>query len=354
MDEITGVPDLDDVAEVMNAAGAMGEGAGKLLEGIDKVMGGRFVAHRAKQEQKAAKSKRDFAIEMLQDAGVDISSEQKLGITLLAMKEMTGFENLEEVISRVAIPDGAEPQAIEDEWMARWVEGSKEAFSEWRRVIMADAARAKSIDATSISMAALDCIARMERCDIETLRRIAGLCPTGDDDGWGPMILSDDDSILGLAGLRQQDIGRLCGIGVIERLAERKQREIAPRSWIRRREFSNDRPYDGDGKPIVITIDFPGTSIDVKPAYYATSLVFGVKTRMFIDYGAYNLTEAGRQLCSLLSPIAPNDAKGYIDAAYARVAAEEREALEESQPSEHQLGRAMSEIQRKLDHSIAF
>ena len=346
MDESTGIPDLGDAAEIMRAAGAMGEGGGKFLEGVDKVMGGRFVAHRAKQEQKAARSNRDFAIEMLQDAGVDISAERKLGITLLAMKEITGFENLEEVISRVAIPEGAEPEAIEDEWMARWVEGSKEAFSEWKRAIMADAARAKSVDPSSVSAAALDCISRMEGRDIDALRLVAGLCPAGDDDGWGPVLFPEDDLLL-MVGLDLRAVRRLRDLGILHELPTEKRRGATVADWALHHDVGDSRICDGrNGGSASFVMDFLGVRVEATPVFYHQRLTVGVETDLFVTYGRSDLTEIGKDLASLVVPIPPDAGamRSYLEEAFSRATDREIQRLESSQFSKREFERTVKEV----------
>lgn len=300
MDE-SGIPSPADIKGIGEGIGAAASGSAAFIDKLDQATGGWWAVHKAKRQVKAAKKKMILSKAALEELGLELTDEEMRGIAFSALQEVKGFENLSAVIFQVNIPDDAPVGDIEDEWMNRFVECSKEAFSEWKRTLLADAASAKASDPSNLSIGALNCIARMESQDVETLKKLRSITPDFYPSLSCPIILFKEDGLLSLVGLDVESIERLRDIGVLYEVENR----IRIDAYIR--EPHND-VYDG--KPYIICADKEdGQCItmrfgDEEIKYPAISVLrttpFSRSVDRFFDFGFFSYTTSGRELVGLI------------------------------------------------------
>lgn len=300
MDE-SGIPSPADIKGIGEGIGAAVSGGAAFIDKLDQATGGWWAVHKTKRQVKAAEKKMLLSKAALEDMGLELTDEEKRGIAFSALHEVKGFENLSAVMAQANIPEDAPAGDIEDEWMNRFVECSKEAFSEWKRALLADAASAKASDPRNFSISALNCIARMELQDVETLKKLRGITPDFDLSLSGPIILFKEDGLLSFVGLDVESIERLRDIGVLHEVENR----IRLNAYLR--EPHND-VYDG--KPYIVCVDNEdGHYItmrfgDEEIKYPATSVLrrtlFSRSVDLFLDLGLFSYTTSGRELVDLI------------------------------------------------------
>lgn len=336
-----------------NEIGAALSGGAAFIEKLDQATGGWWVVHKAKRQLRAAEKKMALSKAALEGIGIQLSDDEVRAIAFSALQEVKGFENLCAVIERVNIPEDAPAEDIEDEWMSRFVECSKEAFSEWKRVLLSDVASAKASDPNALSIGALNCIARMEAQDMETLKKMRAITPDLSGLFTYPIILIKDDSLLSIVELDTKQIERLRDIGVLREVENRIRYDACTREP--QEPFYDGKPYivcDYDGIDAYITLRFD----DVEIKYFATRV--SRKTPIsrdldyFFDFGIYSYTTAGRELINLVPCHLCPRLQDYLTQSQNTLSAYESVANRMPIFAEREFERAIRDIVRRMDRGI--
>lgn len=284
-----------------NEIGAALSGGAAFIDKLDQATGGWWAVHKAKQQVKAAEKKMALSKAALESIGIQPSDDEMRAIAFAALQDVKGFENLCAVIEKTSIPDSAPAGDIEEEWMSRFVECSKEAFSEWKRVLLAECADVKAADATSLSLGALNCIARMDGSDIEAMERLRSITPTSMNPVACPVVLLKDEELLSIVGLDVESVERLRDIGVIREIENRIRFDAYPRDP--QEAFYDGKPYmvyEDDENGAFVMIDFGGQEVRYPVTCICRETPLARSYEQFFDFGVFAYTAAGRELMELI------------------------------------------------------
>lgn len=342
---------MSELGTIGSAAKGIGEGIEHALTGVDKLMAriqdmahGPLSVRRAKKQSDSAKVAAEGAIAVAETAGVELGEKEKRAIVFHAMREIRGFENIEETIALADIPPDVDFGKIDDEWMSAFIDGAKDAFSEWKRSILAKAVERKSIDPRSMPIRALHAISKMESGDIDCFERVCGLRPEVDGKIGDPMIVTLDPSALRLVGLDSDGIMSLCDAGLMRRSASRFRKIAADERTCRpnldRHVYEMCHWVEGS-RNLHTWLRFPKERIEVPALRVYEKTAIKSETYRYIDYGDFRLTEAGRALAEIVSPVHLDDIKDYIELGYEIEGGRESERLSDGVFCEREFRRAV-------------
>lgn len=333
-----------------NEIGAALSGGAAFIEKLDQATGGWWAVHKAKRQVKAAEKKMKLSKAALDGMGIQLTDDEMRGIAFSALQEVKGFENLSAVIARVAIPENAPAGDIEDEWMSRFVECSKEAFSEWKRAFLADIANAKASDPASLSIGALNCIARMEAHDVETMRRLRSITPEVAGPLACPIILFKEDDLLSLVGLDVESIERLRDIGVLHEVENRIRFDAYMREP--HEAFYDGKPYmicskDDDGE--YITLNFGEEEVRYPATRVCRKTPFSRSFDYFFDFGLFSFTPIGRELLKVVPLRREEKLNQYLETAHLSIRKYEARANDVSLGESRDFKRTIQGIVKDFD-----
>lgn len=337
--------------------GAALSGGAAFVEKLDQATGGWWAVHKAKQQVKAAEKKISLSKEALESIGIQPSDGEMRAIAFSALQEVKGFENLSVVVGKASIPEDAPAEDIENEWMSRFVKCSKEAFSEWKRVLLAECAEAKAIDSSSISMNALNAVARMEAADIEAFKALCSLAPYVDEKRLDPIVFYMDDTLLSLVGMSSRAVTRLCDVGVVS-VQEKRVQKVPHNDGGPSFKFyapGETQAYlvNREDNEIYIELSFGDMTWRYRPVSYWSRTYLGSNHKDYFDFGLCTFTEAGKELSSFFAPRMPQRFAEYVNASLKiseRVARRESESFEWEVASERDFERAVKKAIKDIDH----
>lgn len=327
-------------------------GADKLLARIQEMVSGPLAPRRARKQADAAEVAARGAVAVAEAVGVELSDREKRAIAFDAMKSIQGFTNIEATISMACLPDDADFGAIDDEWMSAFVNGAREAFSDWKREVFAHAVESKVADPMGMPIRALHAISRMERDDIRRFEAVCGLRPEVDGALGEPMIVSLDPDALSLVGLDPDGIMTLCDIGVLRRNAER----------VRRRAISEEARFYGADSPayqrctrpdsstrLHARLEFPVGTLEIPCLRINVRKAIKSERHEYVDYGDFQLTDAGKSLAEIVKPCTSADVGRYIELGYELLGKRESEILSDGALCEREFDRAVAKsIDRQM------
>lgn len=323
---------------------ATGEGIAAIIKSVDDLSDGWFIVHKAKREAMADVAYSQLYIEQLREKGIELSESEAKAFAIMNARAIKSSENLSAILDEVHIPDDAEVERIDDEWYSAWIDGAKDAFSEWNRALYRRAMEMKAVDPLSFSRTSLGIIARLEEGDLLAIERVMGLVPLGDDHPAVPMIVVEDEDLLDLLRLSESQIGHLCDVGIIRQSQSRLRRGVVISSGYL------DYPGNAgcavatrqDGFDLMVGFEFAG---DIKAEVPSERIPQGYFERnghsCYVDYGNYVFTEAGKEICKLLEPEPPREISRYLTASYERVQKAERDAHRSTVMSEREFDRVI-------------
>ena len=185
---------MGELGTIGEAAKGIGEGiehaangAERLLARIQDMASGPLATRRTKKLALAAKEAARGAVDVAKTAGAELSDHDRRAIAFDAMRSIQGFTNIEETVRMARLPGDADLGAIDDEWLSAFVNGAKEAFSDWKREVFAHTVESKVFDPSGVSIRALHAISRMEREDIRRFEAVCGLRPEIDGERGDPI-----------------------------------------------------------------------------------------------------------------------------------------------------------------------
>ena len=343
---------MDELGTIGGAAKGIGEGiehaangAEKLLARIQEMVSGPLATRRARKQADAAEVAARGAVAVAEAVGVELSDREKRAIAFDAMHSIKGFTNIEATISMARLPDDADFGVIDDEWMSAFVNGAKEAFSDWKREVFAHAVESKVLDPSSMSIRALHAISRMERDDIRRFEAVCGLRPEVNGVLGEPMIVSLDPEALRLVGLNPDGIMTLCDIGVLRRSSERMRRVAISEDA---RFYGADSPaYQRCVRPessprLHARLDFPVGTLVIPCLRVNVRTAIKRENLEYVDYGDFQLTDAGRSLAEIVTPCTGIDVGRYIELGYQLLGKRESEMLSDGSLCEREFDRAVN------------
>lgn len=290
-------------------------GAAKVIESIDNLSDGWFLVHKSKREAKADATYPQLYIEQMRESGIELSDSEAKAFMLMNAKTIRSAENLSAILDDVTIAEDAPTDEIQDEWYSAWVDGAKDAFSDWNRAIYKKALECKASDPTSLSRAALGVIAKLDESDIDTIEKLMGITPDGDRVLRVPMIVSDDDEVLGIIGLSMAKIGHMCDVGVLRQAAERQEsRVVISPDYLKYAGYENSIVSVGqEGFDLMVELEFPEVGkVKVPSVRISSGFISKNSSGCFVIYGNYVLTEAGKEICGLLEPCSMVKVSEYL------------------------------------------
>ena len=342
---------MGELGTIGGAAKGIGEGiehaangADKLLARIQEMTSGPLATRRARKQADAAEVAARGAVAVTEAVGVELSDREKRAIAFDVMRSIQGLTNIEATISIACLPDDADFGAIDDEWMSAFVSGAKEAFSVWKREVFAHAMESKVADPRGMSIRALNAISQMECDDIRRFEAVCGLRPKVNGILVEPMIVSLDPDALRLVGLDPDGIMTLCDIGVLRRSSER-MRKVAISEEAR--FYGADSPaYQRctrlEGSPLLhARLEFPSGTLEVPCLRVDVRKAVKSEHREYVDYGDFQLTDAGRSLAEIVRPCTQIDVSGYIELGYELLGRRESEMLSDGALCEREFDRAV-------------
>ena len=349
MDEL-GIPSPSDIQAIGKGLGEAANGGAAFIDKLDQATGGWWVVHKAKKQMEAARQKMMLSRSALKEIGIEPTEQMVKGIAFSALQEVKGFENLTAVIERMSIPDDAPAGKIEDEWMNRFVECSKEAFSEWKRSFLADAAGAKAADPNSLSIGALNCIARMEAQDMKALEKLRSITPDFGLSITCPVVLFKDDSLLSMVDLDIMCIERLRDIGVLREVENRIRFDACTREP--QENFYDGKPYiicihDDTGE--YITMRFGNDDVRYPATRVSKRTPFSRTLDYFFDFGIYSYTTGGHELIKLIPFRRSEKLKEYLEESQKALTTYESRANKFSIFEQRDFERAIKGIVKNMD-----
>ncbi len=350
---------MGELGTIGEAAKGIGEGiehaangTERLLARIQDMASGPLATRRTKKLALAAKEAARGAVDVAKTAGAELSDHDRRAIAFDAMRSIQGFTNIEETVRMARLPGDADLGAIDDEWLSAFVNGAKEAFSDWKREVFAHTVESKVFDPSGVSIRALHAISRMEREDIRRFEAVCGLRPEIDGERGDPMIVSLDPDALKLVGLDPDGIMALCDIGVLRRSSERKRRAAIPMDP--RFPGSDSPAYQRCVRPEKSSryhamLVFPSGTIEIPCLGIHIRRSIKSEFHEYVDYGDFSLTDAGKSLAEIVRPCDDLDVAGYISRGYEILGRRESEMLSDGAFCEREFDRAvMKSINRQM------
>lgn len=343
---------MGELGTVGGAAKGIGEGiehaangAEKLLARIQEMVSGPLATRRARKQADAAEVAARGAVAVAEAVDVELTDREKRAIAFDAMRSIQGFANIEATISMARLPDDAEFGAIDDEWMSAFVNGAKEAFSDWKREVFAQAVKSKVADPRGMPIRALHAISRMERDDIRRFEVVCGLRPTVEGELLDPMIVTLDPSALKVVGLSPEGIMSLCDVGVLRQVSSRTRRVAVDDRMcspnIDTTVYQRSHWIDGRAGRFA-TLRFNGVDVEIPIMTVYMKTAIRRETFRYVDYGSFQLTDAGRSLSEIIQPKAGLRIADYIALSYTIEGKRESERLSDGAFSEREFDRAVN------------
>ena len=165
------------------------------------------------------------------------------------------------------------------------------------------------------------------------------------------MIVSLDLDALRLVDLDPDGIMTLCDIGVLRRSSER-MRKVAISEEAR--FYGADSPtYQRctrpEGSPLLYArFEFPSGTLEVPCLRVDVRKAVKSEHREYVDYGDFQLTDAGRSLAEIVSPCTSIDVGKYIELGYELIGKRESEMLSEGAFCERDFDRAVDKSISRL------
>lgn len=349
---------MGDLGTIGGAAKGIGEGIECAANGVDKLLAriqdmasGPLATRRAKKLADAANEAARGAVAVAEAVGVELSDREKRAIAFDAMHSIQGFANIEATISMACLPDDADFGAIDDEWMSAFVNGAKEAFSDWKREVFAHAVESKAADPSTMSIRALHAISKMEREDIRCFEIVCGLMPESDGAPLNPMIVTLDPSALQIVGLSPDSVMALCDIGILRQHVARIRKIAADESTCSPNLDTSvyQMCHRIDGRVGLYTVlRFSGSDIEVP--VMSVHVRTSIKKEMlhYVDYGSFQLTDAGRSLAEIVRPKTELRIADYIELGYKIEGKRESESLSDGVFCEREFDRAVSKSLNRI------
>lgn len=320
-------------------------GAEKLLARIQDMTSAPLATRRAKRLAGAAEEAARGAVAVAEAAGVELSGRDRRAIAFSAMRDIQGFTNIESTIDMARLPKDADFGTIDDEWMSAFVNGAREAFSQWKRETFARAVESKVADPSAMSIRALHAISRMEREDIRRFEVVCGLRPEVDGALLDPMIVTLDPSALKVIGLSPEGIMSLCDVGVLRQVSSRTRRVAVDDRMcspnIDTTVYQRSHWIDGRAGRFA-TLRFNGVDVEIPVMTVYMKTAIKRETFRYVDYGSFQLTDAGRSLSEIVQPKAGLRIADYIELSYTIEGKRESERLSDGAFSEREFDRAVN------------
>ena len=289
-------------------------GVGTLAERINGLTDGCFLPHKASKQIEAAKVRAEGAISVLESVGITPTENDRRASAFFAMREIKGFENIEETLALTNIPEESHVSDIEDEWLSEFLDAASKAFSNWKRRMLANVVSEKALHPDCISMDALFSIAKMEEHHMDVFEKVCALRPTVDGKKSEPIILAMDDDLLETVGLNAKDLRSLQSIGLMREASTRmRKKAVFDERFLDRFDRSKCQFCAKPGKA---TISFDSVDVEVpiiRIEYCGfDNIVSKKRGEAFVDYGFIEFTEPGRELASLSNPPVPQGIEEYL------------------------------------------
>lgn len=322
---------------------AAGEGIAAIIKSLDDLADGWWLTHKARKAAKADISYSQLYIEHMREQGIELSENEAKAFVLMNSRGIKNAENLGAILDKVQIPDNTPADQIEDEWYSAWIDGAKDAFSEWNRDLYRSVMEHKALDPTSISRAALGIIAKMDKGDLPAIQKLMGLCALDECHYHNPMILSEEDEILRLAGLTRSTVGHLQDIGILRQTPDSITKQgIWYKTGIK---IDVDQVYFvQEGLERLVDFSFFGhEKVRIPVPCRTTNNGIRKTAKVYVDYGHYIFTESGLEICNMLEPTKCTSIEDYLRIANKAISDNERKLASRNSISSREFDRAVAE-----------
>lgn len=341
------IPSPDDIKAIGESIGSAANGGAAFIEQINKAMGSTFLVHKAKREVKAAKTKYEGIAELWESTGLDLPEEAKRALAFEAAKSIKGFENIDAIVAQMSIPEDNRASEIDDEWMSRFLDSAKEAFSGWKREILAKIGTAKAIDPDSISLDLLVCLSRMDEKDMQAFEKVCSLILNEDDAEGEPYIPAIDNIPLQQVGLNSKSIKCLRDKGL---LCERTERLMVRLS--KTNHMSESLARVAMSSEFTAPMRFKGREIQAESLRVRSGEIHERKTTYYLDLGVMEFTAAGSELSTLVNVRTNTSIEEYVNLGHAVVQKDfddvNSHALFEKRKYQRFLAKQMKEVDRRF------
>ena len=325
-----------DVGGLGSAAKGIGDGIDSGSRGIDRLVArledvsGHVLAP-AKEllSGPLARRRAESAVSVFEASGATLAEADRRAIAYSAMRGLKGFENVQETLALVDIGDDAPMDEVEDEWLSLFLDCAESAFSEWKRKFLAGAVAAKVKSPHDLPLGSLHAISRMERRDLEAFEAVCSLRLDEPHLEGTPVILCLDDEVLSLVGLDSESVMRLCDIGVLRRASSRIRKSVVTEEWGSRQGIDDRRQHlivQKEDYFMEATVRFSTRTVVIPPMRIHVSTYMGWETDVFMDFGEFEFTEAGKGLAAIADVETATRVEKYMAKGYEVVSA--REELE--------------------------
>lgn len=322
---------------------AAGEGIAAIIKSLDDLADGWWLPHKAKRAAKADISYSELYIEHMREQGIELSENQAKAFMLMNSRGIKNAENLGAILDKMQIPENAPADRIEDEWYSAWIDGAKDAFSEWNRDLYRSAMEHKAFDPTSVSRAALGIIAKMDKGDLLAIQKLMGLCALDECHYHNPMILSEEDEILRLAGLTRSIVGHLQDIGVLRQTPDSITKQGVWNKTSTKIDVDQVYFIQERLERLVDFSFFGHEKVRIPVPCRTTNNGIRKTIKVFVDYGHFVFTESGLEICNMLEPTKCESIEDYLRAANKAILENEQKLASRNSISSREFDRAVSE-----------
>ncbi len=322
-------------------------GVDRLIARLEDVSGHVLAPAKELLSGPLARRRAESAVRIFEASGATLAEADRRAIAYSAMRDLKGFENVQETLALVSIGDDAPTDDVEDEWLSLFLDCAENAFSEWKRRFLAGAVSAKLRSPHSLPLGSLHAISRMERMDMDALEAVCSVridepCLEG-----VPVILCLDDEVLSLVGLDSESIMRLCDIGVLRRAPSRIRKGVVTEEWLPRQGIDTKRQHfivQKEGYSLEATVRFSTRTVVIHPMRLHVSTYMGWKSDVLMDFGEFEFTEAGKGLAAIADVETAENVEEYMAKGYEAVSAREEHDLSDGPLAKRDFERAVRKV----------